>query len=380
MTKVLFVSHTPEPGGAELFLRDMVVGGPADWRAAFLADGPMAQDLKAAGRLAGVVQAGADLLKIRRSGGASLSAIAAVAKSAAGLARIARDYDILCANSQKALFVCAAASVISGKPLVWILHDIITDPAFSSVNRKAAILVANLRARRVVVNSNATAEGFRKAGGARPVDLVYNSFAVEAWPERSVEAGAALRAEFGLDERPIAALFGRLTPWKGQDVFLRALQAIPQVQGLIVGGPLFGEEAFEAELKALCAELGLEDRVRFTGFRRDAPTLMAGSEILVHASTHAEPFGRVIVEGQLSALPVIAADAGGVVDIVEDGQTGLLTRPGDPASLAAALVRLIEDPALSQRLSRAGREAAIARFNLDKGRQDLAKAMIEASA
>lgn len=373
MTSVLFVSHTAENGGAELFLKDMLTGGPDGWRGAFLADGPVAKDLERSGRLAGVVAAGDGLHKIRRAGGASFSAVLALWRAAVSLARVARGYEVLCANSQKALFVCALASVLARRPLVWILHDIITDPAFSPLNRKAAVTAANLFARRIVANSQATADAFRECGGKDAVDLVYNGFDVARWPVRSVEAALAVRRAFDLDDRPIAALFGRLTAWKGQTVFLQALADAPEAQGLVVGGPLFGEEAYEAELKQLSIALGLNDRVRFAGFRNDVGTLMAGSDILVHASTHAEPFGRVIVEGQLTGLPVIAAHAGGVTDIVAEGLTGLLTSPGDAGELADAIRALAADPELAGRLGEAGRASATKRFNLDQSRTDLSR-------
>lgn len=66
-------------------------------------------------------------------------------------------------------------------------------------------------------------------------------------------------------------MFGRLAPWKGQHVFIRAVAAVPGLHAVIVGGALFGEQVYEEELKLLCAELGVRDRVHFLGFRRDIP-------------------------------------------------------------------------------------------------------------
>lgn len=379
MTRVLFVSHTAEKGGAELFLSDVLVGGPSAWRAAFLQPGPVADDLAAKDRLAFVVQGDAGLLQVKRGGGGSKpAAVLGLLKTAVALARRVRDYDVLCANSQKALFVCGIAAILARKPLVWILHDILMDEAFSPTNRRAAVLMANTLARRVVVNSKAAAEGFIAAGGrADRVSIAYNGFDVEGWPLASKVEGRRLRAAEGLDDRHIVGLFGRLTPWKGQHVLLDALVNLPNVQAIFVGGPLFGEEVHEAALKTQARALGLEDRVRFLGFRTDVAQLMSGVDILVHASTHPEPFGRVIVEGQLTGLPVIATTGGGVDEIVQDGVNGLLVPAGYPDALGAAIAKLIEDKYMAASLAAAGRTDAYERFDIGLTRSDLAKAFAQ---
>lgn len=377
MTRALFVSHTAEKGGAELFLADVLSEGPPEWRAAFLSPGPVADDLEAKGRLAFIVQGAKGLLEIKRGGGGSRpSAIIGLLKTGWALSRQMRSFDVLCANSQKALFVCAIAALLARRPLVWILHDILTDETFSAANRRAAVLVANTRARRVVVNSQAAADGFVQAGGNENlVRIVYNGFEVRGWPTQSAEAGRKLREALGLDQRPVVGLFGRLTPWKGQHVLLDALTRLPDVQAILVGGPLFGEEAHEAALKAQTRALGLEERVRFLGFRSDVAELMSGVDILVHASTHPEPFGRVIVEGQLTGLPVVAAAEGGVLEIIEDGVTGMLTPPNSPEQLATVIEGLLLDPKRSARLAAAGRKAAAERFDIARTRKSLDEAM-----
>lgn len=373
MKRVLFVSHTAEKGGAELFLGDVLDGGPAAWRAAFLSEGPMVDDLASKGRLAFVISGARDLLKIKRGGGSLRpAAILSLLKTARLLGRQARNFDVICANSQKALFVCAIASVLIRRPLVWILHDILTDDTFSSVNRRAAVFLANVCARRVTANSQAVLDAFVASGGRRGhVGIVYNGFDVGARPRANKAAGEWLRADLGLDGRPIVGLFGRLTEWKGQHVLLEALLRLPDVQAILVGGPLFGEEAYEATLRERVAALGLENRVRFMGFRSDVAELMAGVDVLVHTSTRAEPFGRVIVEGQLAGLPVVAADGGGVREIVEHGATGLLVPPSDPVALAEALYEVIYDSERRESLALAGFGRAAERFDIERTRRDL---------
>ncbi|HVZ49820.1 MAG TPA: glycosyltransferase, partial [Gemmatimonadaceae bacterium] len=172
-------------------------------------------------------------------------------------------------------------------------------------------------------------------------------------------AAAAARAALGAAPgTPVAVHVGRFHHWKGQQVLLRALAQVPDLHAWFVGAPLFGEDAFDAELRALATALGVASRARFTGFRDDVPTLLRAADVVVHSSVYPEPFGRVVVEGMLAGRPVIAANAGGVPEIVTDGDTGILVPPGDPAALAAALRRVTADPAAAAAMGARGRARA----------------------
>jgi glycosyltransferase involved in cell wall biosynthesis len=380
MTRALFVSHTGEKGGAELFLVDLLRDGPEGWQGCFLSPGAAADELSAAGRAPLLLAAGKKMLAIRRHSALPqiLAGLKDVADAARQLAREARRFDVICANSQKALFVCALASRLAGRPLVWILHDIVTDPAFSSVNRRAGILFSRLFADIVVVNSRETGRAFVQAGGQESkVRLVYNGFRPQASPQHDGEKAALLRRQLGLDGRPLVGLFGRLSEWKGQHVLLQALARIEGAQAVIVGGALFGQERYEERIRRLCGDLGLADRVRFLGHRTDVPELMAAVDIVVHASIAPEPFGRVVVQGQLAGRPVIATRAGGVTEIVADGETGLLVPPADAPALAAAIARLVGDPALAERLAANGRRDAAQRFSLAASLASMAAVLAE---
>lgn len=380
MRSALFVSHTGEKGGAELFLIDIVRDGPETWRACFLSGGAAADELVAAGRPPVVIEAGQKMLSIRR--GSSPLALARgagdVLAAARQLSREARNYDVICANSQKSLFVCALASRMCGRPLVWFLHDIVTDPAFSTTNRRASLAFARFFASRVAVNSQETGRAFVAAGGQKDkVRLVYNGFDPVKAPQHDPGKAKALREQFGFDDRPVVGLFGRLSEWKGQHVLLEALASLKDVQAMIVGGALFGQDAYEAELRALATRLGLNDRVRFLGFRDDVLQLMAATDVVVHASIAAEPFGRVVVEAMLCGRPVVATRGGGVTEIVADGETGLLVPPADPVALAAAIEQIIRDPALAGKLAKAGYDDAARRFSLEASRAAIAALLCE---
>ncbi|MCZ7450149.1 glycosyltransferase family 4 protein [Agrobacterium rhizogenes] len=382
MTSALFVSHTGEKGGAELFLADLVKAGPHSWRACFLSGGANAEDLAEAGRPPVMLSAGEKMLSIRRNSsfGALARGAADVMAVAWQLSREARHFDVICANSQKALFVCALAAKLSRRPLVWILHDIVTDPAFSATNRRASLAFARLFARLVAVNSEETGRAFVEAGGeADKVRIVYNGFDPAKAKLHDAGMAARLRAELGLGPQALVGLFGRLSEWKGQHVFLDALATMEGVQAVIVGGALFGQEAYEARIREQASRLGLDGRVRFLGFRSDVPELMASMDVVAHTSIVAEPFGRVVVEAMMCGRPVVATRGGGVTEIIRDGETGLLVPPGDASALAAALGAILSDPALAQRLGQSGREDVSDRFSLEKTCRSVSALLTEAA-
>ncbi len=153
----------------------------------------------------------------------------------------------------------------------------------------------------------------------------------------------ALRAAWQVPPgRPVILLPARLTRWKGQGVLVEAMAQVPEAVALLVGG---GNEAFRAELRARIATLGLADRVRLVGHAEDMPAALLLADIVVHASTDPEAFGRTVIEAQAMARPVIAADLGAPRETVQQGVTGWRVTPGDPAALAAALRAALEMPA-----------------------------------
>jgi glycosyltransferase involved in cell wall biosynthesis len=108
----------------------------------------------------------------------------------------------------------------------------------------------------------------------------------------------------------------------------------------------------------------VQDRVHFLGFRRDIPELLHVVDAVVHTSIAAEPFGRVVVEGMLAGRPVVATRAGGVLEIIDDGRTGLLVPPGDAAALAQVLARIQAQPEAFREMAAAGQADAQTRFAL----------------
>jgi glycosyltransferase involved in cell wall biosynthesis len=165
------------------------------------------------------------------------------------------------------------------------------------------------------------------------------------------------------DDLLVIGMIGRLAPWKGQHVFLRAFaQAFPEGQqrATIVGEALFGEAevAYGEDLRRLAKELDIAHRVEFRGHREDIFREMRSMDILVHASITAEPFGQVVIEGMSAQLPVVASRGGGPEEIITDGVDGLLFSPGDVPALAQILAELAGEPQLRARLGDAAARRA----------------------
>ena len=153
---------------------------------------------------------------------------------------------------------------------------------------------------------------------------------------------AALRDRWAIEQAaPVIMLPGRITGWKGQTVLLQAAARMRRHDPLIV---LVGAPQSDDHLRTVCAEaekLGLAQRLRVPGDCADMPAALALADVVVHASTQPEAFGRVVIEAQAMARPVIASDLGGPVETVEDGMTGWRTPPGDAQALADTLDRVL---------------------------------------
>lgn len=362
---ILFVDHAGVLGGAELSLLDIARHYRDTSAVVLLADGPFRPALEEAGVHVDVLLAEPRLRAVRRSSGVGGAlALAAVMRESRRLAERARLYRLIHCNSQKAFVVGALAGRRIGRPVVWHLRDMLTADHFSRIGRLGVVRLANALAARVICNSQATADAFVRAGGrAGLVSVVYNGIDGEAFPPMDREAA---RRQLDLPAGCTVGSFSRLAPWKGQHVLLDALAQLPDVRALVVGDALFGEDAYAASLRTLCEHHRLGDRVRFLGFRRDVPLLMAACDIVVHTAVAPEPFGRMVVEGMLSGRPVVAADAGGVREIVTDGRTGCLIPPGDAGALALAIRALLADRPAADRLAATGRAWALARFSRDR--------------
>lgn len=216
----------------------------------------------------------------------------------------------------------------------------------------------------LVAVSNAVKDDLIEQGIAGDkITVIHNALAPEEFlPQRDP---LQVRGEFGADkDTPVVAAFGHLSEKKGyRDLFRaipRVLQEVPQTQFWIVGiGKL------RAELEAYSRDRGFADRVRFTGYRRDAADLMNAVDVFALPS-HREPCALVYAEAALSKKPIVACRAGGAPESIADGKTGLLVRVADDHAIAAAILTLLTNRDLAQKMGREGRDRALDLFSWDR--------------
>ena len=363
--KILYVDQTGQLGGGELALLPWLSANSADACVALFEDGPFRILLQDRGVAVKVIALNA-LKRVRRESGIVpiLVALPVFISLRRRLAKLASGFDVLYANSQKA-FLVAAMAKRRKQPLVWHLRDMLTAEHFHPILRKIAVFAGNRYASVIIANSNATAESFIASGGLRDkVWVVHDGISPRPFDSIDPHALEALGREIGSAVRPTIGVFGRLSPWKGQHILLEALSDIPDVHAVLVGDALFGETAYAEALRARAGQPDIAGRVHFLGFRRDIPELMKSMDIIVHTSTSPEPFGLVIVEAMLARKPVIATRAGGALEIIRDGASGLLVAPGSVSELRTAIQQLLADPAMANQLGQAGRRRAEEAFSL----------------
>ncbi len=190
-------------------------------------------------------------------------------------------------------------------------------------------------------------------GSTTPVSLIYNGVDLQRYDHQ--QPCCTLREEYGMPPNAsIVGVVARLEPEKGHPTLLEAWQRVvlqvPEAYLLVVG-----EGSRYDALAAQAADLGILDRVVFTGRRDDIPAVTAALDVAVLPS-YREAQGLTVLEAMALSRPVVASNVGGIPEMIEDGVTGLLVPPHDPDALAEAIVRLLCDHPYADMLARAGHD------------------------
>lgn len=314
----------------------------------------IAEALVAAGFRAFVASAGGPLVARLEALGARHVALPLATRSPAGLWRNAaalaglvrrEGIAILHARSRAPAWSALAAARRTGAHFVTTYHGTYNEglPGKRLYNSVMA------RGERVIAISRFIAEHVRAVHGVgedrlrlipRGVDeRIFDPARVG--PERL----AALRAAWGVAEgRPVVMLPGRITRWKGQEVLVEAMARLGGEALALLVGDAAGREGFRDALATRIAALGLGERVRLVGHAEDMPAALLLADVVVHASTEPEAFGRTVIEAQAMERCVVASDLGGPTETVEHGVTGWRVPPGDAGALAAAIAAVLAMP------------------------------------
>ncbi len=216
--------------------------------------------------------------------------------------------------------------------------------------------------------------------------LVYNGLEPEIYL-REGRPAEAHRAELGLAPGELGVVLpGYLLPWKGGEAYLEAARLLakeyPHVRFFFLGGhfPDTGStenDAFPEKIQQQAEALGLSDRVRFLGHRDGVAEVLWRMDIAVVPTITEEAFGRVAAEAMMAGLPVVVARSGGLPEVVAEGETGLVVPKENPAALAEALRKLIDDADLRRCMGEAGRKRALRLFQAERKAEEMWDAIAE---
>jgi glycosyltransferase involved in cell wall biosynthesis len=206
------------------------------------------------------------------------------------------------------------------------------------------------------------------------VQTLYNGINLAAFDRRNLDRSnvdrTKLRSTLGLttNQQPAIGLFGQMLPRKGHITLIDAaptiLRAFPDARFFFVGA--LENPPYQEQLQTTLRERALTSAFTFTGWREDVPALMASMDIIIVPTLTPEPAALSLMEAMALQRPLIASKTGGTTELVIDGETGLLFNPGDAATLAQLVERLLADPTLATRLGTAGRARMESCFSLDR--------------
>lgn len=374
--RILLVDHTAALGGAELaILRMLRHVDPAryDCRVLLFSDGPLVAQLRNSGIAVDILPLSDKVVTTSRyDAGRALFRFAELSATAKHVWRVARfirsnRIDLVYTHSIKSNLIGGLASRLARRACIWHLHIRLVDEYMPRRLAKIFRILTRIVPQYLIANSESTLRCIEPFD-ARRCWVIYPGISLQEFstspPFRS-EAPAVFTI----------GVIGRISPTKGQDVFLRAaakvLKRLPIARFQIIGGAFFNDLEYEQEIRDLAESLGIGAAVEFIGFVSDVAERLHALDILVLPSTTPEPFGQIVVEAMAAGKPVIATNAGGVPEIISDEENGLLVQPGNVDQMADAICRLLEHPEETARIALRGRQRVADRFTIERTVKDV---------
>ncbi len=360
---ILFLDQSSELGGGQRMLLDLlpaiegsftpVVGlpGPGPFTAELQRRG-VRWELLAVGTYRSGVKPKADLLRYALRQPALAARLGQLAKATAAA--------LIYANGPRVFASSAWVARRLELPLIWHLHLELR----LARDRQLVSAAARLARPAIIACSRACLTPFPARGIVRrSAEVIYNGVApVEGHSVQAIESSRLRYAQ----RAPVIGVVGRLHPDKGQADLLRSapevLRVFPGARFCFLGA--VEDESYARQLRQQAAALGSK-HVEFLAPVGEPAAALAGLDLLVVPS-HREAFGRVIIEAFSAGIPVVAADAGGIPEVIEAGRNGLLFRCGDEHDLARALIRVLGDEHLRGTLIAGGRESYQARWRVER--------------
>jgi glycosyltransferase involved in cell wall biosynthesis len=370
------MDHTAQMSGGEIALLNLV--NEIDRRrfepiVLLFSPGPLADRLLACGVETYTVPLASAVLNTRKDslGARSLTKIFAIVTLAFYTCKLCLivsklRVQLIHTNSLKADVIGGLVGRILRIPVMWHVRDTISDAYLPKTVARWFRAMSRVLPNFVIANSQATMNSLHAGAAEKELTSRGNEFVV--WDGTPIGKRGQVSFRSNSDGQQKIALIGRISPWKGQDVFVKAANLLharfPQAKFLIVGKAMFGEHEYERMLHQLIEQNGLAQNVIFTGFTDDVPGLIDQVDVVVHASTIPEPFGQVVIEAMAAGKPVVATRGGGVNEIIVDGDSGILVAPGDPVALAEAIAKLLESEPRRREIAEKGYQRVADNFSI----------------
>ena len=288
------------------------------------------------------------------------------------LIRIIKDQgiDIVHTHGLRGAFFGHLAAKVAGAPIILsTIHDLIyTHQKFSTRKARSYILLIKLTtalADKVIAVSEKVKQDLIVKGGVKLDKLITIHNGIDLDEFRAARDRESIRRELGIaSQTPVVGITGRLVPEKGIEYFLKAASQIKK--GLVkIKFLIVGDGPSRQQLENLAKKLGISQDCLFTGFRKEIADIISIFDVSVLSSL-CEPFGLAILEYMALGKPVVATNAGGVSEIIEDGKNGILVPPQQSGRLAQAVVSLLKDRTKARQMSLAGRALVESEFSAEK--------------
>jgi len=270
-----------------------------------------------------------------------------------------KQYESFHSTGLKFHLLLGLLCLFTGQKIVLHIRDIFK----SKLIKKIFHFFSSFKNIHFVANSKATQAALLPT----PSRLSYNGFDSSMFTS---DRNNLQRKHFDLPESGIViGLVGVIARWKGQREFLQMAKNLCSQSELtafwIVGSEIYdtsGEDGELAFLKRWVVENNLQSRIHFSPFQNPVQPVYTNIDVLVHASVQPEPFGRVLVEAMMSGVPVVAADQGGPLEIVKDGENGFLYEMGNVEDMSQKVLALVENAEMRLNM---GRKAPLVAKNFD---------------
>lgn len=275
-----------------------------------------------------------------------------------------KNIDIIHSNGFRTNIYAGIAGRLTGKRVIWHARNLITSERIDS-DRLFIFLPHTL-----ICLTEAIRKRFYKNGiPIKKCIVIQNGVDTDEFDYNI--SGDSIRKEFNISkDSPVIGITSRIVSGKGHDIFLRAARIVadefPDAKFLIVGSHISKEHTcWEEYIKKFVKEIGISEKVIFTGFRTDLPQILAAIDIYVLAS-YAEPSGRTHLEAMAMAKSIVATKSGGTSEIAVDGETAILVEPGNHKAMADAIISLLKNPERRILMGRKARQRSEQTFSIKR--------------